>query len=73
MHLLIAKLLKDYKNNVIDWRSFSMKFRYQLRSSLSSKQAIDQIIELSGNQDVTLLCYEREGQKCHRNIVKIDY
>ena len=63
-------LLKEYRDKAIDWKVFSKKFRDQLKSSPSSLEAIKKIEELAKKDDVTLLCYEREGQKCHRLIVK---
>jgi uncharacterized protein YeaO (DUF488 family) len=65
-----APLLKEYKNKVISWREFSKRFREQMRSSPNSQKAIQDLIELSERRNVTLLCYEKEGQKCHRDIVK---
>ena len=41
-----------------------------MKSSPASKKAIQRLIELSGKGNVTLLCYEKEGQNCHRDIVK---
>ena len=64
-------LLKAYKNGSIDWDELSWKFKEQLRSSEESKAAIDQLIDLVESKGiVTLLCFEREGQNCHRDIVK---
>ena len=65
-----APLLKEYKSNAISWRELSKRFREQMRSSPGSQKAIQDLIELSENGNVTLLCYEKEGQKCHRDIVK---
>jgi uncharacterized protein YeaO (DUF488 family) len=65
-----AILLREYQNKIIDWRSFSTKFRRQLGSSMAAKEAMKQLVELSRNRDVTILCYEKEGENCHRNIVK---
>ncbi|MHB8568104.1 MAG: DUF488 domain-containing protein [Nitrososphaerales archaeon] len=65
-----ANLLKDYRNKLINWRVFSTKFRRQLKSSQSSKEAIERIAKWSKSETVTLLCYEKEGEKCHRHIVK---
>jgi uncharacterized protein YeaO (DUF488 family) len=65
-----ATLLKDYRNKGVDWRGFSAKFRRQLRTMPASKEAMKQLVELSRNREVTILCYEKEGEKCHRNIVK---
>jgi uncharacterized protein YeaO (DUF488 family) len=64
------ELLKEYKQGVIQWPEFSRKFGKQLTDLKESKVAIDSIVELSKNVDVTLLCYEKEGENCHRTIVK---
>jgi uncharacterized protein YeaO (DUF488 family) len=63
-------LLKEFKTGVIGWAEFSKRFRKQLISLEESKAAIDQIAELSKSGDITLLCYEKEGENCHRTIVK---
>ena len=63
------KLLKEYRSGLINWKEFSKKFRIQLRSQKESKAAIDELMNLSKG-DLTLLCYEKEGENCHRNIVK---
>ena len=66
-----AKLLKAYKHNSITWGELSKEFRKQLRTSEASRAAIEQLVELSQKSDlITLLCFEKEGQNCHRNIVK---
>jgi uncharacterized protein YeaO (DUF488 family) len=64
------QLLKEYKAGAIDWKEFSRKFRAQLKNLEESKEAINRIFELSRNSYVTLLCYEKEGENCHRTIVK---
>jgi uncharacterized protein YeaO (DUF488 family) len=64
-------LLKKYKSDKIDWKEFSREFRKQMRTSVESKKAILELIELLGREkDVTLLCYEKEGLNCHRYLVK---
>lgn len=66
-----AKLLKAYKKGEINWREFSKQFRHQIRTSPDSKRAVLEIVDLLGKSgDVTLLCYEKEGQNCHRYILK---
>jgi uncharacterized protein YeaO (DUF488 family) len=64
------ELLKEYKRGVIKWPEFSRKFGKQLTNLKESKVAIDRIVELSKIDDVTLLCYEKEGESRHRTIVK---
>ena len=64
-------LLKEYKGGSISWDELSKRFRKQLRASEKSKEAIEQLVDLSENNDViTLLCFEKDGENCHRNIVK---
>ena len=66
-----ASLLKKYKSEGMNWREFSKEFRKQMRILPESKKAIQELIELLGREkDVTLLCYEKEGQNCHRYLVK---
>ncbi len=55
----------------MDWKEFSREFRKQMRTSVESKKAIQELIELLGSEtDVTLLCYEKEGLNCHRYLLK---
>ena len=63
-------LLKAYKSESITWGELSKRFRKQLSSSEDSKEAIEQLVDLATKEDITLLCYEKEGLNCHRNIVK---
>jgi uncharacterized protein YeaO (DUF488 family) len=65
-----ASLLKSYKKGAINWREFSRDFRKQLRTLEASKVALAQIAQMSRKATVTLLCYEKEGENCHRHIVK---
>jgi len=64
------ELLKEYRGGAIDWSEFSRKFRTQLLNLEESKEAINRIAHFSRKSDVTLLCYEKEGENCHRRIVK---
>jgi uncharacterized protein YeaO (DUF488 family) len=63
-------LLKTYRNGSIDWREFERRFKEQLRSNKESKLALQDLTRLSKKGTITLLCYEREGQNCHRQILK---
>ncbi len=64
------ELLKEYKNDSISWKEFANRFRMQLRSSSVSKEAINELARLSRKGKITLLCYEKDGEKCHREIVR---
>lgn len=64
-------LLKEYRSQAISWGEFSKRFRRQMRTSPNSKKAVQQLVEIfEKGENVTLLCYEKEGEKCHRNLLK---
>jgi len=64
-------LLKTYRSGSIDWSEFRKRFSKQLNSEVESKSAIKELLGLAKKRkNITLLCYEREGQNCHRQIVK---
>ena len=63
-------LLKKYRSGKISWVQFSKKFKEQLYNLEESKNAMKQISETAKRKNVTLLCYEKEGENCHRIIVK---
>jgi uncharacterized protein YeaO (DUF488 family) len=61
-------LLRKYRNSKITWTAFEKAFRKELNSS-QAKEVIDRLALYAKTGNVTILCYEREGQKCHRQIV----
>lgn len=64
-------LLKEYRSKAIDWGEFSRRFKSQMRTSPDSKHVVQDLVEiLQKGENVTLLCYEKEGEKCHRYLLK---
>jgi uncharacterized protein YeaO (DUF488 family) len=63
------ELIKKYKNKKISWTQFSRAFRKEL-SSEEARKDLDRLAIHARRKSVTLLCYEKEGEKCHRHIVK---
>lgn len=64
-------LLKAYREDSIDWPEFATRFKLQLKSSEESIAAKKELLELAKRRkNITLLCYEKEGENCHREIVK---
>jgi uncharacterized protein YeaO (DUF488 family) len=63
-------LLKAYRKGSIDWSGFKKQFSNQMNNDEESKNAIGELLDLARKRKVTLLCFEREGQNCHRQIVK---
>ena len=65
-------LLKEYRSDNINWEEFSKRFKIQLRTNPESKKAVSDIIDMMRNEEnLTLLCYEREGENCHRFLLKV--
>lgn len=64
------ELLKRYKNTEIDWDDFKTTLLSELRDNIDSVEAIHTLQSKSNMQDVTLLCYEKDGCPCHRHMVR---
>jgi uncharacterized protein YeaO (DUF488 family) len=63
-------LLFQYKEKRISWDSFKNSFLVQLKNEVESLDAILALYDWSRTHDVTLLCYEKSGQACHRHLVR---
>ncbi|MDH2901392.1 MAG: DUF488 domain-containing protein [archaeon] len=64
-------LLKAHRASIIDWPESVKRFKLQLKTSEESIAAMKEILELSKKtENITLLCYEKEGENCDRQIVK---
>jgi len=62
-------LLKGYKAGTINEKQFTAMFLDQIKASEESQNTIRALCEISRNTNVTLLCYERDGDFCHRHIL----
>lgn len=65
-----APLLKRYKNTEINWDDFKTALLCELRSNMESIEAIHTLQTKSQIQNITLLCYEKDGSPCHRYMVR---
>lgn len=65
-----AELLKRYKNTEVNWDDFKITLLSELRDNIDSVEAIHALQSRSNMQDVTLLCYEKDGCPCHRHMVR---
>ena len=65
-----AELLKRYKNTEVDWDDFKITLLFELRDNMDSVEAIHALQARSNMQDITLLCYEKDGCPCHRHMVR---
>ena len=64
-----VKLLKQYKAMEISEAEFEQCFKIEMNAT-ASRQTIRDLGSRAMVSDVTLLCYEPEGEMCHRNILQ---
>ena len=64
-----ARLLKDYKEKNITWKMFKNQYLVEINENEAAKEKFEELFMLSKMQNVTILCYEKEGEHCHRNIL----
>ena len=63
-------LLKNYRQGKYSWEEFKVAFLSEMRDSKDSLERIQALNAQNESTVITLLCYEREGEHCHRHIVK---
>ena len=64
-----ASLLKWYRNDGMSWNDFMVRFKMELNNS-KSLETIDRLHTESMHSDITLLCYERNEEPCHRHLLR---
>lgn len=60
-------ILKTCKGSHVEYRQ---RFYQEILSKLEPIEIIKDIVELSGNKDCALLCYETPDKFCHRHLVQ---
>ena len=50
---------------------YAERYRKEVLDKLDPQEVVRELKELAGGQDVALVCFERSGQFCHRNLVRI--
>lgn len=63
-------LLKSYKEGERNWPDFKLAFLSELRDNIDSLEIIQALNQHITNNNVTLLCYEKDGTPCHRHMVR---
>lgn len=63
-----ARLLAQYKSAQISPDKFVELFRSEMNADVG-RQAIASLMERAAVTDITILCYEPEGELCHRHII----
>lgn len=62
------KLLNDYKNKKIDWNGYTLRFKAEI-ATVECREEFKRIWDLAQKKDVFLVCYEKDGENCHRHIL----
>lgn len=65
-----SDLLFAFKQGRMNWEEFKREFIGQIKGDVASLEAINTLHELSETEDVTLLCFEKDGNPCHRHLVR---
>lgn len=64
------ELLNNWKNGEIDWEEYKEIFLEEMENP-ESQSRLQKIAEkVAEGKDVRLICYEGEGEHCHRHILK---
>ncbi len=64
------QLLLRYKRHAIVWEVLASEYTIQIARDEKAKDEIERLRLLSKENNITLLCYEREGENCHRHVLK---
>lgn len=64
-----SDLLMEYKKGKTDWGKFVFRLVRELSTNIDSREAILSLNDLMKYEVITLLCYERDRDPCHRHIV----
>ncbi|HYL72537.1 MAG TPA: DUF488 family protein [Candidatus Acidoferrum sp.] len=62
------ELLKEYKDKKIEWNEFEKQFLNQMTNQ-DSETTIQTLASRARKNNITLLCYEKNGHNCHRYLV----
>ncbi|MFA5034033.1 MAG: DUF488 family protein [bacterium] len=64
-----TELLNDWTEHKINWGEYEKRYRCEMENP-ERQQSIRKIAELSGEKAVTLLCWEKSDEYCHRRLLK---
>ena len=64
------ELIKKYKGNEIIFEKFLLLYKSEISKNLSSLELIKKLRMCSKKENVTLLCFESDGDPCHRHVLR---
>lgn len=67
-------LLNDYKNNRISWEEYTERYNEYLSEGYITNPMINKMFHtieniLNNGEDVTIYCYEKSSDNCHRHLI----
>ena len=64
------ELLTDLRSETIGWPAFVERFDEEMAHREESVAALAALRERVRSETVTLLCWEADGERCHRTLLK---
>jgi uncharacterized protein YeaO (DUF488 family) len=65
----LRRTLDQYRDGKLDFAGFSAEYRIELQTNYDWEGAFqDWLALLKPEEDITLLCFEPEGEPCHRRV-----
>ena len=62
-------ILSCYKSGKYTKKEYRLEFQKQVLNNLTQEQVFSELMEISKNRVVVLLCYEEPNKFCHRHLV----
>lgn len=63
-------LIKRYKSGRITWKRFLILYKKEISENPDNLELIKAIRRRSENENITLLCFEPDGEPCHRHVLR---
>ena len=64
------RILSEYKYNGQDENLYIQRYKEEILSKLNAEEVVEELSRISGDaENIALVCFERSGAFCHRNIV----
>ena len=64
------ELVHKYKKGEISWKKFLSIYKSQISKNTQSLELIKQLQKQSKIENITLLCFEADGEPCHRHLLR---
>lgn len=63
-----VELLSDWKNKKITWREYEKRYLEEIKKQ---QKLIESLAEKATEEDITLLCSEKDDGYCHRRLLQV--